>query len=97
MISAPLAAAVAAAAALASVAVVAVEAAMVAAPAAAAEVAVAEEVAVGATAAVVIAFTTSDLMRFRLIYLNFLDCIFHYSLEIIFRHLNNSYLTSDIS
>ena len=74
----------AAASALAFVAVVAVAAAM----AAAAEVAAAE-VAVGATAAVAKAFTTSDIMRFRLKYLNFLDCIFHYSLEIIFGNLNN--------
>ena len=84
-------AAVAAAAALASVAVVAVAAATAAAEVAAAEVAV------GATAAMAIAFTTSDLIRFRLRYLNFLDCIFHYSLEIISRNLNDSFLTSDIS
>ena len=71
----------AAAAAVASVAVVAV-----------AEVAAAAEVAVGATAAVVIAFTPSDLMRFRLRYLNFLEYIFHYNLEIIFRYSNNSFL-----
>ena len=45
----------------------------------------------GVTAAVAIAFTPSDLMRFRLRYLNFLDCIFHYNLDIIFS------LTSDIS
>ena len=70
------------AAALASVAVVAVAAAMVAATA---EM-VAAEVAVGATAAVAIAFTPFDLMRFRLRYLNFLDCVFHYSLEIILRN-----------
>ena len=81
----------ASAAAVASVAAVAVAAAM------AAEVAVVAEVAVGATAAVAIAFTTSDLTRIRLRYLNFLDCIFHYSLEIIFRKFNNSFLTSDIS
>ena len=70
--------------------------AAVAAAAAVASVA-AVVVAVGATAAVAIAFTSCDLMRFRLRYLNFLDCIFHYSLEIIFRNLNNSFLTSDIS
>ena len=51
----------------------------------------------GATAAVAIAFTPSDLTRFRLRYLNVFDCIFHYSLEIIFSDLNNSFLTSDIS
>ena len=83
------------AAAVASVAVVAVAAAMV--TAAAAAVAVAAEVAVGATAAVAIAFTPSDLTRFRLRYLKFLCCIFHCTLEIIFRNLNNSFLTSDIS
>ena len=88
--SAPLAAAVAVAAVVASVAAVAVAAAMAAG--AAVEVAAAE-VAVGATAAVVITFTPSDIMRFRLRYLNFLDCIFHYSLEIVFRNLNNSFLT----
>ena len=54
-----------------------------------AEVAVAAEVAVGSTAAVAIAFTPYDLMRFRFKYFNFLDCIFPYSLEIIFRNLNN--------
>ena len=84
--------AVADAAAVASVAAVAVAAVM----AAAAEMA-AVEVAVGATAAVAVAFTPSDLMRFRLRYLNCLDCIFHYSLDIIFRNFNNSFLTSDIS
>ena len=88
-------AAVASAAAVASVAAVAVAAAMAAA--ATAMVVVAAELAVGATAAVAIAFTSSDLTRFRLRYLNFLDCIFHYSVEIIFRNLNNSFLTSDIS
>ena len=56
--------------------------------AAAAEVAAAEW-RVGATAAMATAFTTSDLMCFQLRYLNFLDCIFHYGLEIIFRNLNN--------
>ena len=76
----------AAAAALASVAVVAVAVAMAAVAAAEVEAA---EVAVGATAAMAIAFTPSDLMHSRLRYLNFLDCIFHYSLEIIFRNLNN--------
>ena len=64
-ISTSLAAAVAAAAALASVAVVDVAAAV------AAEVATAAEVALGTTAAVAIAFTSSDLTRFRLRYLNF--------------------------
>ena len=82
----------ASAAAVASVAAVAVAAVMAATMAA--EVAV---VAVGATAAVAIAFTTSDLTRFRLRYFNFVDCIFYYSLEIIFRNFNNSFLTSDIS
>ena len=48
----------------------------------------------GATAAVA---TTSDLTCFRLRILNFLDCIFHYTLEIIFRNFNNSFLTSYIS
>ena len=51
---------------------------------------------VAAAAAVAIAVTPTDLMRFRPRYLNFLDCIFHYSLQIIFKNLNNSFLTSDI-
>ena len=63
----------------------------------AAEVAAAAEVAVGATAAVAISFTKSDLTHFRLRNLNFLNCIIHYTLEIIFRNFNNSFLTSDIS
>ena len=74
--------AVASEAAVASVAAVAVAATMAAEVAVA--VAVAAEVAVWSTAAVAIAFTPSDLMHFRLRYLNCLDCIFHYSLEIIF-------------
>ena len=88
-ISAPLVAAVAVA--VAPVAVVAV-----AAPAAAAakvEVAAAElAVAVKAKAAIAITLTPTGLMRFRLRYLNFVDFSFHYSLEIIFRNLNNSFL-----
>ena len=70
------------------------------AAAAAAEVAVtaaaAADVAVVVAAAVAMAVTPTDLMRFRLRYLNILDCSFHYSLEIIFRNLTNSFLTSDI-
>ena len=50
-----------------------------------------------AAAAAVIAVTPTDLMRFRPRYFDFLDYIFHYSLEIIFRNLNNSFLTSDTS
>ena len=80
------AAAVAAVAVAASVAAVAAEVA--------AEVAAAVKVVMGATAAVA---TTSDLTRFRLRNLNFLICIFHYTLEIIFRNFNNSFLTSVIS
>ena len=90
-------AAVAFAAAVASVASVAVAVALASVAAVAAEVAAAAEVAVGATVAVAIAFTTSDLTRFRLRHLNFLNCIFHYTLEVIFRNFNNSFLTSDIS
>ena len=41
------------------------------------------ELALEATDAVAIAFTPSDLMHFRLRYLNSLDCIFRNSLEII--------------
>ena len=87
-------AAVASAAAVASVAAVTVAVALASVAAVAAEVAAAAEVVVGATAAVA---TTSDLTRFRLRNLNFLNCIFHYILEIIFRNFNNSLLTSDIS
>ena len=84
----------ASAAAMASVAAVAVAASVAAL---AAEVTGASEVAMGATAAVAIACTTSDLTRFRLRNLNFLNCIFHYTLEIIFRNFNNLFLTSEIS
>ena len=63
----------------------------VAAEAAAAVVA---EVVAGATAAVT---NTSELTRFGLRNLNFLKLCFHYSLEIIFRNFNNSFLTSVIS
>ena len=72
-----------------SAAAVAFVAAVAAEVAAAAEAAVVE-----ATAAIT---TTSDLTRSRLRNLNFLNCIFHYTLEIIFRNYNNSFLTSDIS
>ena len=90
-------AAVATAAAVASVAAVAVTVALASVAAVAAEVAAAGVVVVvvvGATAAVA---TTSDLTRFRLGNWNFLNCIFHCTLEIIFRNFNNSFLTSDIS
>ena len=50
-----------------------------------------------AKAAAAIAVTPTDLMRYRSRYLNFLECSFHYSLEIIIRNLNNQFLTSDIS
>ena len=72
------------------------EMAVAVAAAAAAEVAVAA-VAMAAAAAAAIAVTPTDLMRFRLRYFDFLDCIFHYSLEIVFRNLNNSFLRSKIS
>ena len=79
----------------------AAEVAVAVAATAAAEVAVAAAAAAVATTAVAatsaIAITATDLMRFRLRYLDFLDCIFHYNLEIIFRNLNNSFPTSDIS
>ena len=86
-------------AAVASVAAVAsaVALASVAAATKEAVAAAAAKVAVGATAAVAIALTPCDLTRFRLRYLNFLNCIFYYTLEIIFRNLNNLFLTSDFS
>ena len=59
--------------------------AAVAAAAVAAAVAVAVAVAVAAAMAV----PPTDLMCFRPRYLNFLDCSFHYSLEIILRNLHN--------
>ena len=52
------------------------------------------EVVVGATAALT---TTSDLTRLRLRYFIFFTLYFHYSLSIILRNFNNSFLTSDIS
>ena len=55
----------------------------------AAAAAVAATAAVVVAAAAAIAVTPTDLMRFRPRYLNFLDCSFHYGLEIIFRNLNN--------
>ena len=102
-ISAPLVAAVATAA-VAVAATAAAEVAVMMTAAAAAEVAVAvaaaavaAAVAMAAVAAAAIAVTPTDLMRFRLRYFDFLDCIVHYGLEIIFRNLNNSFLASDIS
>ena len=57
--------------------------------AAAAAVAAAVAVATAAAVAEAIAVTPIDIMRSRPSYLNFLDCTFHYSLEITFRNLNN--------
>ena len=68
--------------------------------ASAAEVAVAVAAAAEAIAppsVAAIECAPSDLMRFRPIFLEFLDFFFHYGLEIIFRNLNNSFLTSNIS
>ena len=62
-------------------AVVAVAVTAAAAAAAAVAVAAAAAVTVPAAAAA-IAVTPTDLMRFRPRYLIFLDCTFHYSLEI---------------